>query len=109
MKCSELIMGIKLQNLKSKGLSSRPHFQGMKSSEAVLGTMIQEPKSMFNSEPQIQSKNDARLIQGTKLQDEKSLEFNHGLKLQCGKSDLIQKRNFRCEISGVQPSTTETG
>ncbi|XP_008136569.3 uncharacterized protein C2orf16 homolog isoform X2 [Eptesicus fuscus] len=96
IKCSDLIMGIKLQDMKSLGSNSIPHFQDTKSSK---GTKPQEMKSFFNSESQIQSKK-SESIQGTKLLDVNTLRFSHDPKLQGGNpSDLTQRK----KLQGVKP------
>nr|KAF6328563.1 P-S-E-R-S-H-H-S repeats containing [Pipistrellus kuhlii] len=96
IKCSDLIMGIKLKDKKSLGSNFIPHFQDTKSSEV---TKPQEMKSFLNSESHIQSEK-PESIQGTKLLDVNTLRFSHGPKLQDrNPSDLTQRK----KLQGVKP------
>ncbi|XP_066228829.1 spermatogenesis-associated protein 31H1 [Saccopteryx leptura] len=88
IKCSDLIMGIKLQDVKSMGFNSRPYFQGLKSSEVIPGTKLQNVNSLrCNHGPKLQGgKSD--LTQRKKCQGEQSVEFNSGPQRQDEKPDL---------------------
>ncbi|XP_036119336.1 uncharacterized protein C2orf16 homolog [Molossus molossus] len=99
IKCSDLIMGIKLQDVKSMGLNSRPHFQGMKSSEVIPGIKLRDVN--FNYSPKLQGEKSSDLTQRRKLQGVKSVKSNHGPQSQGEKSNLTLERR-RQDLKSVE-------
>ncbi|KAM8784499.1 spermatogenesis-associated protein 31H1 [Rhynchonycteris naso] len=78
---SELIPKTQLQSEESVDFITRPMWQDMKPFESIIGTKVQDVKSLgFNSAPH--GSKLSLLTQGTHFQGVKSMEFNPGANLQ---------------------------
>ncbi|XP_066122537.1 spermatogenesis-associated protein 31H1 [Saccopteryx bilineata] len=78
---SELIPKTQLQSEESVDFITRPMWQDMKSFESIIGTKVQDVKSLgFNSAPH--GRKLSMLTQGTHIQGVKSMEFNPEANLQ---------------------------